>query len=235
MWRRAHPAIYFGLLARARRAARWNVVRHNQVDLRRARRLFGKITLCFLSQPVPHRTESLDFFGLSDFSSAGGRTIARTPRVHGPIDWVRPSFVHGARRELALRAKRPANTRAPRDLAGNGADRHDAFMPANNWPYYEASRQRLESQLICQVGGATLPASAPIRAIRSSRRGRATEKKFLQRSGGWRKNQAVFFGIAPGRRVIAEPKANSGPWVKPSRCCVSLSVHGHAFVSQTQE
>src|SRR6267143_1170339 len=213
------PQFYFDYLRGGPTEPLAGVVRHNQMDLRGLAALFGKIN-ALLSEPAgaANEVESLDLFGLSRFLQRRGEDDRAHSACAQALSIGLPAeFRPRARRELALMAKRRGeHARAAEIWLEIVADLHDGIHACEQLAiYYERHAKDLaKAAQFAKLAVATLRRQRansrdPFLTARSAR----LEKKFLQRVARLEKKSRPSSLASPqDARVIAEPKANSGPW-----------------------
>ncbi len=213
------PQYYFDYLRGGPAEPLAGVVRHNQMDLRGLAALFGKIN-SLLSEPTgaANEIESLDLFGLSRFLQRRGEDDRAHSACAQALSIGLPAeFRPRARRELALMAKRRGeHARAAEIWLEMVADLHDGIHACEQLAiYYERHAKDLaKAAQFAKLAVATLRRQrANSRDLFLTARSARLEKKFLQRVARLEKKSRPSSLASPqDARVIAEPKANSGPW-----------------------
>src|SRR5882762_139671 len=213
------PQFYFDYLRGGPAEPLAGVVRHNQMDLRGLAALFCKINE-LLSEPAgaANEIESLDLFGLSKFlQRRGNADRAHSACTQALTMGLPPEFRPKARRELALMAKRRGeHARAAEIWLEIVADPHDGIHACEQLAiYYErhakdlAKAAQFAKLAIAKLQRQCANSRDPFLTARFAR----LEKKFLQRVARLEKKSRPSSLASPqDARVIAEPKANSGPW-----------------------
>src|SRR5467141_2029083 len=213
------PQFYFDYLRGGAAEPLAGVVRHNQMDLRGLAALFGKIN-ALLSEPAgaANEIESLDLFGLSRFLQRRGEDDRAHSACAQALSIGLPAeFRPKARRELALMAKRRGqHARAAEIWLEIVADPRDGVHACEQLAiYYERHvRNMAQAAQFAKLAIAALrrlhgDSRDPFLTARFAR----LEKKFLQRVARLEKKSRPSSLASPqDARVIAEPKANSGPW-----------------------